>query len=106
MFAKHELVLSPVLAHVTPRLGYLSPTMPFDELIDRLQRYVSFTPLNNVAGTPAISVPMAMADQGVPIGVQLSAAHGDERTLIETAFLLEQQQAFPRIQDASLPHPA
>jgi amidase len=106
MFSRHELVLSPVLAHVTPRIGYLSPTVPFEELIDRLQRYASFTPLNNIAGTPAISLPMAMADQGIPIGVQLSAAYGDERTLIETAFLLEQEQAFPRIQDATLPGPA
>jgi len=103
MFTRHELVLSPVLAHVTPSIGYLSPTVPFDELIERLQRYVSFTPLNNIAGTPAISLPLAMAAQGTPIGVQLSAACGDERTLIETAFLLEQEQAFPRIQDSTLP---
>jgi amidase len=103
MFTRHELVLSPVLAHVTPRIGYLSPNVAFDELIDRLHRYVAFTPLNNIAGTPAISVPAGMAEQGVPIGVQLSAAYGDERTLIETAFLLEQEQAFPRIQD---PEPA
>ncbi len=99
MFARHELVLSPVLAHVTPELGYLSPTVPFDELITRLENYVAFTPLNNIAGTPAISLPAALAEQGVPIGVQLSAAYGDERTLIETAFLLEQEQPFPRITD-------
>ncbi len=101
MFARLELVLSPVLAHVTPQIGYLSPTVPYDELIERLRRYVAFTPLHNIAGTPAISLPMAMAEQGVPIGVQLCAAYGDERTLIETAFLLEQEQAFPRIQDAA-----
>jgi amidase len=101
MFARHELVLSPVLAHVPPPIGYLSPTVPFEQLIDRLERYVAFTPLNNIAGTPAISLPMAMAEQGTPIGVQLSAAYGDERTLIETAFLLEQEQPFPRIQQAA-----
>ena len=98
MFLHHELVLSPVLAHVAPEIGYLSPTVPFDELLQRLQCYVAFTPLNNIAGAPAISLPMAIAEQGVPIGVQLSAAHADERTLIETAFLLEQEQSFPRIQ--------
>ena len=30
MFTRHELVLSPVLAHVTPQIGYLSPTVPFE----------------------------------------------------------------------------
>jgi amidase len=106
MFVHSDIVLSPTLAHVTPQLGHLSPTVPFDELIERLKRYVAFPPLNNIAGTPAISLPMAMAEQGVPIGVQLHAAHGDERTLIETAFLLEQEQPFPRIQDPTLPRPA
>jgi amidase len=97
MFSRFELVLSPVLAHVTPQLGHLSPTVPFDELLARLQSYVAFTPVNNIAGTPAISLPMAMADEGLPIGVQLAAAHGDERTLLETAFLLEQAQPFPSL---------
>jgi amidase len=110
LFARHELVLSPVLAHVTPRLGHLSPTVPFDQLVERLERWVAFTPLNNIAGTPAVSLPMAMAEEGVPIGVQLSAAYGDERTLLETAFLLEAAHPFPRIElnreAAPTPRPA
>ncbi|MCU1640491.1 MAG: putative amidase [Nocardia sp.] len=97
MFAKHELVLSPVLSHITPKLGYLSPTIEFDELLHRLMSYVGFTPINNVAGTPAISLPMGMAAEGVPIGVQLSAAYGDERTLIETAYELEAAHRFPTL---------
>jgi amidase len=43
---------------------------------------------------------MGMAAEGVPIGIQLSAAAGDERTLLETAFALEQERPWPRIQDA------
>jgi Asp-tRNAAsn/Glu-tRNAGln amidotransferase A subunit and related amidases len=97
LFARHEVVVSPVLAHPAPLLGHIAPTVPFDELLDRLERYVAFTPLNNIAGTPAISLPMAVAREGVPIGVQLSTAHGDERTLLELAFLLEAEQPFPRI---------
>jgi amidase len=30
----------------------------------------------------------------------LSAAHGDDRTLLEVAFALEAERPFPRIQDA------
>jgi amidase len=98
MFARHELILSPVLAHVTPPLGYLSPTVPFDELLTRLTGYVAFTPFNNTAGGPAISLPMGVSSAGLPIGVQLSAARGDERTLLETAFALEADHPWPRIQ--------
>ena len=83
MFARLEVVVSPVLAHTTPLLGHIAPTVPFDELVDRLTHYVSYTPLNNIAGSPAISLPLAMSEDGLPIGVQLSSAHGDERTLLE-----------------------
>ncbi|MGH3648531.1 MAG: amidase family protein, partial [Micromonosporaceae bacterium] len=98
-FARHDLVLSPVLAHVTPKLGYLSPTVPFDELLERLIGYVAFTPLNNVSGGPAISLPVGAADNGLPIGVQFSARHGDERTLLEIGYELEQALPWRRIQD-------
>lgn len=98
-FRQYDLVLSPVLAHTTPELGYISPNVPFDTLMDRLERYVSFTPLNNAAGSPAISLPMGASKNDLPIGVQFSAAHGDERTLLEIAFELEQAQPWRRIQD-------
>ena len=101
MFARHEVVLSPVLAHTTPRLGYLAPTVAFDELVERLTRYVAYTPLNNIAGSPAISLPLAMTDDGLPIGVQLSGGIGDERTLLELGYLLEAEIPFPRIEAAS-----
>ncbi|WP_176926710.1 amidase [Actinokineospora alba] len=97
LFARHELVLSPVLAHTTPRLGHISPTVDFDDLLDRLTDYVAYTPLNNIAGTPAISLPLGMTPAGLPIGVHLSAAHGDERTLLEVAYTLEAEHPFPRI---------
>lgn len=99
MFARHEVVLSPVLSHTTPRLGYLAPTVDFADLIDRLRRYVAYTPLNNIAGTPAISLPLHRSPDGLPVGVQLSAAYGDERTLLELAFLLEAERPFARIQE-------
>lgn len=99
MFVRHELVLSPVLAHVAPPLGHLSPMVPFEELLGRLWQYVTYTPLNNIAGTPAIALPAGIAEEGVPIGIQLSGAYGDERTLLEVAFMLEAAQPFPRIQD-------
>lgn len=96
---KYDLILSPVLGHITPELGYLSPDVPFPELIRRLTRYVGFTPINNANGEPAISLPLAQSDEGLPIGVQLSARMGDERTLLEIAFELEQARPWRRITD-------
>ena len=97
LFRRHELVLSPVLAHVTPPIGHLSPKVPYDVLIERLRAYVAYTPLNNIAGSPAISLPLGRTDAGLPIGVHLASAYGDERTLLEVAFALEADLPWPRI---------
>ncbi|GAA4832472.1 amidase [Actinomycetospora corticicola] len=87
-FTHHDVLLSPVLAHRTPPLGWLNPAVPFDELAERLVRYVGFTPLQNVAGAPAIAVPAGW-DGRLPVGVQIAGLPGDEATLLELAFELE-----------------
>lgn len=95
--AGFDAVLTPVLGHTTPEIGYLSPSVPFDELFDRLFRYVSFTPLANTTGAPAIALPGGLTDQGLPIGIHLMGRHGGEKTLLELAFALEQARPFPLV---------
>lgn len=95
-----DLVLSPVLAHTTPPIGHLSPAVPYPTLIERILAYVAFTPLDNVVGTPSISVPATSAtEHGLPVGVMFSGRPGSERTLLELAFELEADRPFRRIQD-------
>jgi amidase len=94
---RHDLVLSPVLGSAVPTLGFLSPEVAFDELFERIVDYISFTPLNNAAGSPAIALPAGISRAGVPIGVHFSAAHGAERTLLEVAYQLEAELDVPRI---------
>lgn len=95
--AGYDAVLTPVLAHTTPPLGYLSPTVPFDTLFERLMQYVNFTPLANATGAPAISVPMGLTANNLPVAVQFMGRHGDERTLLEIAYLLEAEQSWPSL---------
>ncbi len=97
-------ILTPVLGHTTPRLGHLSPNLPFDTLFERLLRYVSFTPLANATGAPAISLPMGRTEAGLPIGVQLMGPLGGERTLLDLAFSLEAEAPWPLVnqQDESV----
>ncbi|MEV0947088.1 amidase [Rhodococcus sp. NPDC049939] len=100
IFQKYDVVLSPTLSHTTPELGYLSPTQSFEELFEKIIAFTGFTPLNNAAGGPAISLPMHETSRGLPLGSHFSADHGDERTLLELAFELEQATPWRRIQDA------
>jgi amidase len=97
MFDNYDVVLSPVLGHTLPKLGHLSPNVPFDELLERLMTYVGFTPVNNVCGGPAISLPMAKTAEGLPLGLHFSALHGAERTLLELAYEIEQERPWRRI---------
>lgn len=95
-----DLLLSPVLAHTTPPIGHLGPTVPYTTLIERILAYVAFTPVDNVVGTPSISVPTPHAtENGLPVGVMLSGRPGSERLLLEAAFALEAEHPFRRIQD-------
>lgn len=97
MFDDHEVVLSPVVAQRTPPLGHLSPDVGYDVLIGRLVDHVAFTPLHNVAGLPSIAVPGELDPDGLPTSTMLSGSWGDERTLLELAFEIEQARPFPRI---------
>ncbi len=97
IFQQYDILLSPVLAHTVPQLGYISPQLPFDELFSRIQNYVTFTPIQNIAGAPAISLPMATSNEGLPIGMQFSAQIGDEKTLLELAFAIEEAHPWAKI---------
>ncbi|NNG38333.1 amidase [Flexivirga sp. ID2601S] len=94
-----DVVLSPVLTHTTPELGYLAADLPADEHFRRLVDYAGFTPLHNATGGPALSVPAGQTDQGLPIGAMLSANHGAESLLLRLALQLEQAKPWRRIQD-------
>ncbi|MEV4430896.1 amidase [Streptomyces sp. R-07] len=95
-----DLLLTPVLAHPAPPIGHLAPAVPYPTLIERILAYVAFTPVDNVVGTPSVSLPSTRAtDDGLPVGVMFSGRPGSERTLLDVAFTLEADRPFRRIQD-------
>jgi amidase len=96
----YDVVLTPTLADATPRIGYLDPTADYQQVIDRLEDWVAFTPLQNVTGEPAISLPLAESANGLPVGMMLSGPLGAEVRLLELAYELEEAQPWARIQDA------
>ncbi len=85
----YDLLLCPVLSTAPPVIGEYAPTIPFEELLARMIAYVAYTPVFNVTGMPAMSVPLTWNEQGLPIGSQFAAKSGDERTLLELAYELE-----------------
>lgn len=86
-----DLLLTPVLKAPPPPLGYLfDPIQDYKEMADRLFDYTAYTPVQNALGMPAMSVPLGMSSKGLPIGSHFIARAGDEKTLFELAYELEQ----------------
>ncbi|MET0290701.1 MAG: amidase family protein [Pseudoxanthomonas sp.] len=85
----YDVLLTPTLHHAPPRLGALSPERPMQELLAAFFDWCSYTPLQNLAGTAAISLPLAHDDAGLPLGVQFAANRGGEELLLGLAYELE-----------------
>jgi len=87
----YDVVLSPTLGEPPVPLGTFDS--PADQPLYGLRRaasFVPFTPVFNVTGQPAISLPLHWNGDGLPIGVQFAAGLGDEETLLSLAGQLEQ----------------
>lgn len=91
-FKDVDLLLTPVTLTPPPPIGYLAPDVPFETLFRRMIAYTGYTPLQNIAGNPAMSVPMGQSGEGLPIGAHFAARRGDDRTLLELAYELEKAQ--------------
>jgi amidase len=89
-FTQHDLLLTPTLGRLPPRIGWLGPDVPFQDGMERLMSFVGFTPVQNASGQPAMSVPLHWSSSGLPIGSHFAARAGDERTLLELAYQLEE----------------
>jgi amidase len=94
----YDVLLMPTLADPPPPIGYLDPTAEYHQIIDRLIDWVAFTPLQNVTGEPAISLPLAESADGLPIGMMFSAGLGRDATLLQLAYELEEARPFRTLQ--------
>jgi amidase len=97
-FRTYDVALTPTVADETPQIGYLDPTADYQQVIGRLRDWVAFTPLQNVTGEPAISLPLAESAAGMPVGMMLAADIGRDARLLELAFELEEARPWARIQ--------
>ncbi|KAA0919171.1 amidase [Dietzia sp. ANT_WB102] len=98
-FGDFDVYINPVVAHETPEVGYLDAELPFETHLERVSSWVTFTPLQNIAGSPAVSLPAGQAPDGMPIGVHFSARRGQDRLLLELASEYEAAYPFARIWD-------
>ncbi len=90
-FQDVDALLCPTLTRTAPLLGEMAGTGM--EVWKKLEGFIPFEFWVNMAGLPAISLPLAWKDDGVPIGVQLVGRPLGDRTVRALAGELE--EAFP-----------
>lgn len=96
-FDNHDVVITPTLATPPPRAlewhrrGWL-PNVWANA------RFAPFTPLWNLVGWPALSVPMGTHPRtGTPVAAQLAGPPGSESTLLRLAAQLESARPWRRV---------
>src|SRR5579872_3376072 len=75
--APYDVWLTPVTFSPSPRIGELAPTVEFTKLKQRVMQYLSYTPVQNATGAPAMSVPLHWTKGGLPFGSHFSAKLGE-----------------------------
>ena len=89
-FAPFDAVITPALA-MTPRpVGWYNAVDAERNFAQQVQ-FTPFTSIANVAGLPAISLPVSTTDAGVPMAVQLIGRPGGEHVLLSIGAQLERR---------------
>ncbi len=84
-----DAVLTPALAKPPVPIGWIfEPDDPWEQF-RRGGEFTPFTPVLNVTGQPAISVPMGFTEGGLPLGIQLIGRPAGEAALLRLAAQLE-----------------
>lgn len=84
----YDLLLTPTTGSPPPRIG----VMPAGDKPGRAASAMwgKFAPYANITGQPAASLPLHQTADGLPLGVQLVAAHWREDLLLQVSAQLEQ----------------
>ena len=93
-FEQWDVILTPITALPTPRIGtteYLTTSDNPDVLdwFGHLWEFFAYTPLANLCGMPAISMPMATQDHGLPLGIQAIGKQANDGLLLQLAAQIE-----------------
>ncbi|PSJ55986.1 amidase [Kumtagia ephedrae] len=87
----YDIYLTPTLTQLPRPVGFYDMSMTdLDAYNDLWTDSVFMFPFD-ISGQPAMSIPLAMSESGVPIGVQAVGRYGDEATVLALAVVLEQE---------------
>jgi amidase len=96
VFDDVDVLLTPAIPHRPARVGVLDNRGPVGSALKALP-VIAYLALWNVAGNPAAAVPCGLADDGLPVAVQLVGRTDDETTLLSLSAQLEAARPWPLV---------
>ncbi len=87
--AAYDILLCPTLTMLPRPVGWFTEGDDPEAEFERTMRFVAFTPVQNVTGQPAVSLPVHWTAEGLPVGAMLVGRPADEATLISVSAQLE-----------------
>jgi aspartyl-tRNA(Asn)/glutamyl-tRNA(Gln) amidotransferase subunit A len=88
LFATYNLLLCPTVAVPPFEVGLEGPTEIAGRTVDR-RAWIVLTPLFNLTGQPAATVPCGFTGDGLPIGLQIVGRRFDEATVLRVSAAFE-----------------
>lgn len=98
----YDVILSPTLNLRPVPIGTIDSTQGM-AAFGKAAEFTSFTAVINVTGQPAVSLPTAIGDDGLPHSVQLIGRPADEATLLSLAAQVEQEISWQDFRPPSRP---
>jgi len=86
---RYDLLLTPTLALPPVPTGWAAEVDDPWEQYERAARFTPFTPIFNITGQPAASLPLHWTEDGLPVGVQLVGPPAGEELLLRACAQLE-----------------
>jgi aspartyl-tRNA(Asn)/glutamyl-tRNA(Gln) amidotransferase subunit A len=88
VFATYDVLLCPTVAVPPFEVGIEGPTQIAGRALDR-RTWIAMTPLFNLTGQPAATVPCGFTTDGLPIGLQIVGRRFDEATVLRASAAFE-----------------
>ena len=95
MFDDIDILATPTMA-ITPPAADLGRDGGRARLLWKQRGFTEFTSIWNLAGFPALSVPVGFTDDGLPVGMHLVAPPGAAHRVLQLAAQLENLRPWPR----------
>lgn len=88
VFGMVDMLVTPTLGMLPQRRGMFRLHHDEEENFAAMTRFMPFTPMYNIAGMPAASVPVEVVD-GLPVGAMLGGPYGSERRILHEVAMIQ-----------------